>query len=131
MPVSIAADIFSGNPPAAPLSLVTINLAPVCFIIAMFNSFENGPCIAITCLPSSPALVHVSIACTDGSTLAVIRFVSFIPLQNICKSLLPVVNNILPVVLFRYFAACMVSGNVIILSLFNTLLSVVPRKRRK
>lgn len=30
MPVSIAADIFSGNPPAAPLSLVTINLAPVC-----------------------------------------------------------------------------------------------------
>ena len=67
-PASMAPAIFSGNPPAFPDSLVTIQVIPRLVRIARFKSWENGPCMAITWLPFHPSFRQASIPSLEGRT---------------------------------------------------------------
>ena len=127
-PASFAASAFCANPPALPDSFVSRNFACTSRSIATFNSFENGPCIQISCFllkPSSSANGKIS-GC--GSTLAYKRSRSEIRSATIGNSFIPVVRKIRPFCISNHSAADSQSGNVTRSE--NADKSICPRNRR-
>ena len=102
-PASIVASIFSSKPPALPLSFVTIYLMSYCFSIAVFKSFEKGPCMHIICLPARPHDSHISILSLLGRTRTKSLSLKASDFAKSPSSLLPVVRSIFPLVFSSSF----------------------------
>ena len=96
MPSNLAASIRSASPLPFPLFFKTTTDALHSLICALFMVRENGPCIAIICLPLSPLSLQRLRLSTLGITLAIILFLTSSFSQNVASSLLPVVRNIFP-----------------------------------
>ena len=87
-----------------------------CLISASFSCCENGPCIAIIFFLAIPALLHILILSSPGSTLTYRRFLTFSSLQYMSSSLLPVVRSIFPLVFSRAVAHASLSSKILTLS---------------